>query len=49
MCAINPIHKKRLLLDVYTSQKIPKEVFIRAVIKHSLKMEQLLNESTQLR
>lgn len=41
MCAINPTHKKRIILDVYTSQLM--EDFDQRVIERVLELEQQLN------
>lgn len=49
MCAINPKHKKRLVLDVYTSLDISKEVFEKLVFEQSLQAEIDLNKSHILR
>lgn len=50
MCAINPTHKKRLILDVYTSNpNITEDEFISAVLQYSLAAEQEMNSCTELR
>lgn len=49
MCAINPAHKKRLILDVYTSEKCSKEEFNKNVALAALDIELSLNESGKLR
>jgi len=49
MCAINPVHKKRIILDVYTSEKISESEFLGLVIEQALKLEIQLNESGKLR
>lgn len=50
MCAINPTHKKRFILDVYTSDPEITEVdFLNKVIVRALRAEQTLNERTDLR
>lgn len=49
MCAINPAHKKRLILDVYTSlHKISAKEFETYVLEVSLQLEQNLNEESSL-
>ncbi len=49
MCAINPLHKKRILFDFYTSHPFEKEKFDSAVIEWCLKMEQTLNKYGTIR
>ena len=50
MCAINPVHKKRLILDVYTSDsRLTKEQFNDLVLELALAAEMRLNESMRLR
>lgn len=50
MCAINPTHKKRFIIDVYTANPhIDKETFESAVISKLLDTEQTLNERTPFR
>lgn len=50
MCAINPVHKKRILLDIYTADSsMTKEEFENIIIYKALAIEELLNESTHLR
>lgn len=49
MCAINPTHKMRLVLDVYTSEQCDKYVFENRVIEAALKAETELNSTTKLR
>lgn len=49
MCAINPTHKKRLILDVYTSQDVSEHDFLNKVWDRALKVEQALNEKADLR
>jgi hypothetical protein len=50
MCAINPAYKKRLILDVYTSQSgISEEEFVNDVLSKALTMECQLNATTKLR
>lgn len=43
MCAINPLHKKRIIFDFYTSHPMTEEAFSKAIIEWSLKEEQRLN------
>lgn len=43
MCAINPLHKKRLIFDFYTSHPMTKEAFDKAILEWSLMEEQRLN------
>jgi len=49
MCAINPKHKKRLILDVYTSFDIKKEDFDNMVLEMALQTEMALNTDGRLR
>lgn len=50
MCAINPVHKKRIILDVYTSDKrFTQETFNDLVIETSIMIELHLNTTTSLR
>lgn len=50
MCAINPAHKKRLILDVYTSDTgMSSEEFQNKVIYNALQTEIILNEKSGLR
>lgn len=51
MCAINPKHKKRFLLDVYTSLDITEEDFLNIVTLGALAAELTLNSksATKLR
>lgn len=49
MCAINPVWKKRLILDVYTSEKIPIQEFDDLVLEKALNIEIVLNEDARLR
>jgi hypothetical protein len=50
MCAINPTHKKRLILDVYTSQSgITEEEFVEKVLSRAITMECQLNAKADLR
>ena len=43
MCAINPKHKKRFIVDVYTSQDMTKEMFEGSVRHIMLDQELSLN------
>lgn len=50
MCAINPTHKKRLLLDVYTSDTgITEADFVAKVLGRSITVEKQLNSAGDLR
>lgn len=49
MCAINPTHKKRIILDVYTSENITKEKFDSIVREQAFYLEVNLNKDTRLR
>ncbi len=49
MCAINPLHKKRLLLDLYTSHKMTQEEFEAHVLEWALKQEQTINTFGNIR
>lgn len=50
MCAINPVHKKRLIMDFYTAQTdITKEQFDEAVYKWALENEQRINTFSKIR
>jgi hypothetical protein len=49
MCAINPVHKKRFIIDVYTSRQITKEKFEEYAMKDLLAAEILLNANGDLR
>lgn len=50
MCAINPVHKKRIILDAYTSDKrFTQETFNDLVIETSIMIELHLNTTTSLR
>lgn len=50
MCAINPAHKKRLILDVYTSDsKTSKEKFAELVLQRAIHAELKLNGDGRLR
>lgn len=50
MCAINPTHKKRLILDVYTSHPtMTKEEFELSVLGKALAIELDLNSDGVIR
>lgn len=50
MCAIKPAHKKRIILDVYTSDtRVTKEEFEDMVYRECLRMEIRFNSTTGLR
>lgn len=50
MCAINPVHKKRIILDVYTSDKnMSEEEFTSMVLEKCFQTEMRLNEDHRLR
>lgn len=50
MCAINPAHKKRFIIDVYTSDKrIKSKQFEQEVIECMLTEEERLNSTTKFR
>lgn len=50
MCAINPVHKKRFIIDVYTSEKdIDKSKFDDNAIHALLQAEIELNKSGKMR
>jgi len=49
MCAINPVHKKRMILDVYTAHQISKAEFEDLVCNAVLLMECKLNSDMRLR
>lgn len=49
MCAINPKHKKRFILDIYTSQEISKEQFDLLVFKAGVAMKIKLHKKGNLR
>lgn len=50
MCAINPTHKKRLILDVYTAHPTMTEgEFLNLVLFKVLETEQELNKDGKLR
>lgn len=48
MCAINPKHKKRFIIDVYTSRDVSREFFEQEAIDKLLKAEIDLNSSTYI-
>lgn len=48
MCAINPVHKKRLLIDVYTSDRtMSQQEFDKLVIQKGFETELRLNTVCQ--
>lgn len=50
MCAINPTHKKRFILDVYTSDpRITEADFLDVTIERAVRAEQLLNLRSDMR
>ena len=50
MCAINPIHKKRIIFDFYTVEKeLTKEFFDNYVLEWCLKQEQNMNQYSRIR
>ena len=49
MCAINPVHKKRIIFDFYTSEKIPWKKFKARVLDIALATELDINTNTRLR
>jgi hypothetical protein len=50
MCAINPLHKKRVLFDFYTAHlTMTKEDFDKAVIEWCLDMEIGFNRFADIR
>lgn len=49
MCAINPLHKKRIIFDFYTSYPMTKEQFDYSLIKWCLREEQRLNAFGKIR
>lgn len=49
MCAINPTHKKRFIIDIYTSKQMTPEFFENLVMTILLKNEIKLNENGSLR
>ena len=50
MCAINPVHKKRFIIDVYTSaSSVSKTCFEDSAIAHLLDTEVYLNTNTAYR
>lgn len=49
MCAINPLHKKRIIFDFYTSHPMTKEQFEKLLIEWSLREEQRLNAFGKIR
>ncbi len=49
MCAINPLHKKRMIFDFYTSHKMTEEKFNELIIEWCLKQEQDINAYSRFR
>lgn len=49
MCAINPLHKKRIIFDFYTSHPMSKEKFDRDIREWGIKEEQILNAHGNIR
>lgn len=49
MCAINPLHKKRIIFDFYTSHLMTKDEFDKHIIEWSLVSEQTLNKYGEIR
>lgn len=49
MCAINPIHKKRIIFDFYTSHPMTREDFEKSLIEWAMKEEQILNAHGNIR
>lgn len=49
MCAINPLHKKRLIFDFYTSHPMTKEAFDKSLLELALREEQRLNAFGKIR
>ncbi len=49
MCAINPLYKKRLIFDFYTSHPMIKEDFDKFVMEWALKQEQNANKYGNIR
>ena len=49
MCAINPKHKKRLVLDFYTSHKMTAAQFEMIVTDKACEAEQLINSYGKIR
>lgn len=49
MCAINPLHKKRILFDFYTSHPMSKEAFDKSLTEWCLREEQRLNAFGKIR
>lgn len=43
MCAISPLHKKRIIFDFYTSHPMSKEAFDKFLLDWCLTEEQKLN------
>lgn len=49
MCAINPLRKKRIIFDFYTSHPMTKRSFDKSIIEWSLREEQRLNAFGKIR
>lgn len=50
MCAINPVHKKRIIFDFYTSDsRVIKEDFERDVLEWCLEREKEMNRYGKIR
>ena len=50
MCAINPVHKKRILFDFYsTSPVLTEKEFKESVLKWTLTVEQTINTYSTIR
>lgn len=49
MCAINPLHKKRIIFDFYTSHQMTKEAFETGIASYVLQEEQRLNTFGDIR
>ncbi len=50
MCAINPVHKKRIIFDFYTADKsFDKEAFDKDIIEWCLRMESAMNSFGKIR
>ena len=47
MCAINPVHQTTIVFKVYTSERICREDFDKAVLESALEVEILLNGTTR--
>lgn len=49
MCAINPKHHSRFVVDLYTSQELTDEQWTNLVMPRMLEIEQKLNEPGDVR